>query len=135
MIPKGATVVHAEWSLRSGTPPGFEYDLGHGQGPRLFGPHAFTGDRAAWFALEHRAFLFDNLLRFLGLGVTAFVDYGGAWYRDQDPRVGGNVGLGLRFGSIRSSGQNVGRFDFGYRFGDGWGDKRWAVSFGSGFAF
>ncbi len=135
VIPKGATVFHAEWSMRSGTPPGFEYDLGHGQGPRSFGPHAFTGDRAAWFALEHRAFVFDNILGFLGLGFAAFVDYGGAWYRDQDPRVGGNAGMGLRFGSTRSSGQNIGRFDLGYRFGDGWGDKRWAVSFGSGFAF
>jgi hypothetical protein len=135
VIPKGATVVHAEWRRRAGTPPGFEYDFGHGQGPRLFGPHAFTGQHALWLAAEHRAFLFDDVFGVLGLGFAGFVDYGGAWYHDQDRRLGGNVGFGLRFGSTRSSGQNIGRFDVGYRFGEGWGDKRWAVAFGSGFAF
>lgn len=135
VIPKGATVVHAEWLKRAGTPPGFEYDFGHGRGPRLFGPHAFTGEQAVWLAAEHRAFLFDELFGVLGLGFAAFVDYGGAWYDDQERRLGGDVGFGLRFGSTRSSGQNVGRFDVGYRFGQGWGDKRWAVAFGSGFAF
>lgn len=142
VLPKSSTVIHAEWSRREGTPPGFEYDFGHGRGPRSFGPHAFFGDRAVWFALEQRAFVFDDIFGLLGVGFTAFVDYGGAWYADRPRRLGGDVGLGLRFGSLRSIGNNLGRFDVGYRFGEGWCDpdpnatcRRLAVSFGSGFAF
>jgi hypothetical protein len=135
VIPKNSTVLHAQMAWRKGTPPGFEYDFGHGLGPRSFGPHAFTGDRSLWLALEQRAFLFDDVFGILGVGFAAFVDYGGAWYSDEPRRLGGDVGIGLRLGSTRSSGRNIGRFDLGYRFGEGWGDKRWAVSFGSGFAF
>jgi hypothetical protein len=135
VIPKNSTVMHAQMAWRKGAPPGFEYDFGHGLGPRSFGPHAFTGDRSLWLALEQRAFLLDDLFGILGVGFAAFVDYGGAWYADQPRRLGGDVGFGLRLGSTRSSGSNIGRFDLGYRFGEGWGDKRWAFSFGSGFAF
>jgi hypothetical protein len=135
VLPKSSTVLHVEWAERRGTPPGFEYDFGHGRGPRSFGPHAFVGDRAVWVALEQRAFVFDNILGLMGIGFTGFLDYGGAWYADRPRRLGGDVGLGLRFGSLRSIGNNTGRFDVGYRFGEGWGTKRWAVSFGSGFAF
>jgi hypothetical protein len=134
-LPKSSTVFHVEWLQRKGTPPGFEYDFGHGRGPRSFGPHAFTGDRAAWLSVEQRMFLFDDIVGLVGIGFTGFFDYGGAWYADQPRRLGGDVGLGLRFGSKRSIGNNTGRFDVGYRFGEGWGTKRWAVSFGSGFAF
>ncbi|KPJ93962.1 MAG: hypothetical protein AMS18_04690 [Gemmatimonas sp. SG8_17] len=126
MIPRNATVLHVEGGIRQGTPPGREYDLGHGAGPRVFGPHAFTGDRALWGAIEHRSFLIDELGGLLG---------GGAWYADQPRRLGGNVGVGLRFGATRASGPNVGRIDLGYRFGEGFDGGRWAVSFGRGFAF
>ena len=135
VIPKNSTVLHAQMAWRKGPPPGFEYDFGHGMGPRSFGPHAFTGDRSLWLALEQRAFLFDQVFGVLGVGFAAFVDYGGAWYVDQPRRLGGDVGFGLRLGSTRSSGRNIGRLDLGYRFGEGWGEKRWAFSFGSGFAF
>jgi hypothetical protein len=135
VIRKNATVIHFEWATRRGVPPGFEYDLGHGQGPRAFGPHAFTGETTVWGSLEQRAFLIDQFVGLFGIGFAAFVDYGGAWYRDQPRRLGGDVGLGLRLGSTRSSGQNVGRIDVGYRFGEGWQGNRLAVSFGSGFAF
>jgi hypothetical protein len=135
VIPKNSTVMHAQMAWRKGAPPGFEYDFGHGLGPRSFGPHAFTGDRSLWLALEQRAFLINDLFGILGVGFAAFVDYGGAWYADQPKRLGGDVGFGLRLGSTRSSGSNIGRFDLGYRFGEGWGDQRWAFSFGSGFAF
>jgi hypothetical protein len=134
-IPRSATVVHVEAAARKRAPPGAEYDLGHGSGPRVFGPHAFTGDRMLWLAAEHRAFLVDEIAGLFGVGLAAFVDYGGAWYDDQPRRLGGDVGFGLRIGSTRSSGQNVGRVDLGYRFGEGFDGGRWAMSFGQGFAF
>jgi hypothetical protein len=135
VIPRNATVLHVEFGARRGTPPGFEYDLGHGLGPRAFGPHAFTGERALWGSLEQRAFLVDEFVGLFGVGFALFVDYGGAWYDDEPRRLGGNVGVGLRLGSTRSAGQNIGRFDLGYRFGDGWSGNRLALSFGQGFAF
>ncbi|KPJ92323.1 MAG: hypothetical protein AMS18_07665 [Gemmatimonas sp. SG8_17] len=134
-FPRNATVLHFEFGAYENTPPGTEFDLGHGAGPRLFGPHAFTGTRAVWGALEHRSFLIDEILGLLGIGLAAFVDYGGAWYPDQPSRLGGNVGAGLRIGATRATGPNVGRIDFGYRFGDGTEGKRWALSFGQGFTF
>ena len=135
MIPKNATVFHVEFGVRKGTPPGFEYDLGHGIGPRAFGPHAFTGDRTVWGSLEQRMFLIDEVADLFGVGFAMFVDYGGAWYTDEDQRLGGNVGFGLRLGSTRSTASTVGRIDLGYRFGEGWSGKRWALSFGRGFGF
>ncbi len=152
-VSRHATVLHAEVGARSGTPPGAEFTLGHGggsdafplrlagavaahgPGPRAFGPNAFTGERMVWVALEHRAFLIDEVLGILGLGFAGFVDYGGAWFADQAARLGGDVGFGLRFGATRSAGANVGRLDLAYRFGEGFEGKRWIVSFGRGFAF
>jgi hypothetical protein len=134
-FPRNATVFHFELGAYENAPPGTEFDLGHGAGPRLFGPHAFTGTRAVWGALEHRTFLIDEVLGLLGIGMAAFVDYGGAWYADQSSRLGGDVGVGLRIGATRATGPNVGRIDFGYRFGDGMEGKRWALSFGQGFSF
>jgi len=63
------------------------------------------------------------------------VDYGGAWYADEPARKGGNVGFGLRLGATRATGNNVGRFDLAYRFGDGITGSRWVFSFGRSFAY
>lgn len=133
-----AAVLHIEAGARRGLPPGSEFDLGHGQGPRAFDVHAFTGTRLVWGTLEHRWFAVDEVLHLLGVGFAAFVDYGGAWYADEPARAGGNVGLGLRLGATRATGTNVGRFDLAYRFGDEWRDDgrgRWVVSLGRAYAF
>lgn len=135
IVPRQATVLHVEAGAQRNPAPGAEFDIGHGIGPRGFEPHAFTGTRTVWGVLEHRVFLADALLDLFGLGVAGFVDYGGAWYPDQSPRVGGNVGLGLRVGGTTSTGPNVGRLDFAYRFGEGWSGKRWVVSFGQAYEF
>lgn len=135
VIPKQATVLHVEAGAQRNPAPGAEFDIGHGLGPRGFEPHAFTGTRTAWGVLEHRVFLFDALFDVIGLGVAGFVDYGGAWYPDESPRVGGNVGLGLRMGGTTSTGPNVGRLDVAYRFGDGWSGRRWVVSLGQAYEF
>jgi hypothetical protein len=111
-------------------PGGFEFDLGHGAGPRAFGPHAFTGNRMLWGTVEHRVFIIDELGGFMGVGLAAFADYGGAWFADEPVRKGGNIGIGLRLGATRATSSSVGRFDFSYRVGQGFTGKRWVFSFG-----
>jgi hypothetical protein len=131
-----ATFLNVQAGILEGPAPGREFDLGHGIGPRTFGPHSLTGDRAVWGTFEHRVFLVDEFLGLLGIGVAGFVDYGGAWFEGlAEPQYGGNVGFGLRIGATRATGINVGRFDLGYRFGDGWSGNRWAFSIGRGFLF
>jgi len=135
VIRRQATVLHVEGGAQKDPSPGAEFDIGHGIGPRGFEPHAFTGTRTIWGIAEHRIFLFDALFSLFGLGVAGFVDYGGAWYPDQPVRLGGDVGLGLRMGGTTSTGPNVGRLDFAYRYGDGFTGNRWVVSFGQAFEF
>jgi hypothetical protein len=135
LIPRQATVLHVEGGLAESQLPGAEFDLGHGIGPRAFAPHAFTGTRSVWGNLEHRVFLLDDVLGLLGVGLAAFLDYGGAWFEDQAARFGGDVGLGLRLGTTRSTGANVGRFDLAYQFGDGVSGNRWVFSFGRAFTY
>jgi len=134
-LPKSATVLRIQGGVLKGVPPGSEFDIGHGIGPRAFGPHSFTGERAVWGTLEHRWFVVDEIIGLLGLGLAGFVDYGGAWFTDQSSRFGGDVGAGLRFGATRATGSNIGRLDFAYRFGDGFDGNRFVVSFGRGFVF
>ena len=129
-----ATVLHVEAGIRRGLPPGTEFDLGRNVGPRGFDVHAFTGTRSVWGTLEHRWFAVDEVLRVLGVGLAAFVDYGGAWYPGQTPRFGGDVGLGLRLGVTRATGANVGRFDVSYRWGDGHRSQFW-FNVGRSYAF
>ncbi|MCZ6917676.1 MAG: hypothetical protein O7I93_12935 [Gemmatimonadetes bacterium] len=130
-----ATALHVRAGALESTQPGREFDLGFDTAPRSWEPHAFVGTRMIWGVLEHRWFIFDNLLNLLGLGAAGFLDYGGAWYPDQPRRFGGNVGVGLRFGSAVGALPRTGRVDLGYRFGDGVTDKRWVVSLGAGFVF
>ncbi len=130
-----ATFLNLQGGMMERPTPGLEFDLGHGRGPRSFGPHSFTGDRAVWGTFEHRVFLVDEFLGLLGLGAATFIDYGGAWFDGIEPQFGGNVGFGLRLGATRATGINVGRFDLGYRFGEGWSGNRWAFSIGRGFLF
>jgi hypothetical protein len=134
--PRMATFLHVQAGYQKNPPPGQEFDLGLIYGPRTFGAHAFVGTRMAWGTLEHRWYRWSGLLGFLGVGVAGFVDYGGAWYPDQSPRLGGNVGLGLRLGSSISPRAGSARIDVAYRFGDGLeGQKPFGIAFGTGFDF
>ena len=119
-------------------PPGGEFDLGFEILPRLWGPHAFVGTRSLRATLEHRVFVWDNILNLVGGGFAGFVDYGGAWFAGQDTRFGGNAGLSLFFGSPLGSLAQIVHLSGGYRFGGGIGgteSSRWAVSLGSGIIF
>jgi hypothetical protein len=67
--------------------------------------------------------------------MAALLDYGGAWYEDQDARFGGDVGVELRIGSALSAIPRTSKIDVGYRFGSGITGSRWTVSFGAAFVF
>lgn len=138
--------------IRHNPPPGSEYDLGVGSpdtltasrrpmkfvGPRMFAPHSFTGTRTLWGTYEHRWFTETVLFNLLSLGYAAFVDLGGAWYREQQSRWGGNVGAGLRLGTGFTGGVGMLRLDLGYVVGDGVdesGESGRGLVFGIGTAF
>ena len=109
--------------------PGTEFDLSVRQnGPRVFGIHQFTGTRTAWLALEDRVLVADEVGGLFGLGVAPFVDYGGAWYADERPRLGGDVGVALRIGPTRAVRSDVAEIAIGYRFGAGFTGSRWGVA-------
>ncbi|MSR06348.1 MAG: hypothetical protein EXR93_04650 [Gemmatimonadetes bacterium] len=136
-LPRQSTVLFLYAGAQRSPEPGSEFDLGHGVGPRAFGAHAFTGTRTVWGTFEQRAWLVDELFNLMGLGLAAFLDYGGAWYPGDPVRRGGDIGMGLRLGATRATGANLGRFDLGYRFGDGIaaGRSRWVFSFGRAFSY
>ena len=135
---RNTTFLQASAGVQESPRPGSEHDIGFQLLPRLWGPHAFVGTRTVRATLEHRSYLVDNFHNLFGLGVGAFVDYGGAWYPDQDSRLGGNIGVTVFGGSPLSSFAQVTNLNVGYRFGGGIGDSRrsrWAFSAGGGLRF
>lgn len=134
--PRHSTVIYASAGALENPPPGQEFDLGFEQPPRSWQPHSFVGTRTLWGTIEHRWFAWEGLAEIISLGPAVFVDYGGAWYADQDPRFGGNVGIGLRMGSALGTTANTTRIDFGCRIGSGSdvGD-RCVMTLGAGFVF
>jgi hypothetical protein len=118
--------------------PGDEFDLGFASAPRGWPAHAFVGSRMWWTTVEHRLYAVDEFLGLFGVGFGAFVDYGGAWYGDQETRSGGSAGIGLRLGSALSTVARTGRMDFAFNFGSGRaaaGVDSFAFVLGAGFAF
>jgi hypothetical protein len=117
-------------------PPGEQFDLGFTTPPRSWAAHSFVGDRSIWGTLEHRWFALEGLFNLLSLGFAAFLDYGGAWYADQEARFGGNVGIGLRPGGALGTAARTGRIDIGYRFGEGSDvGSRLVLTFGGSIVF
>jgi hypothetical protein len=129
------TVLNVVAGILDNPIPGGEFDLGFARSPRSWEPHSFVGTRSIRGTLEHRLYLWDAILNLFGLGLAGFVDYGGAWYADQDPRFGGNIGVGVRTGSAISTSVSTGRIDLGYRFGPDVVGTRWVLSFGAGIPF
>ncbi len=115
--------------------PGYEFDLGLTNGPRAFGVHSFTGNRAFFTTAEVRRLLWPRVLGVLGVGLAAYVDYGGAWWSGSPQRTGTDVGLGLRMGDLRSSQGVVTRVDLSWRFANDAAPSGWIVSLGRGFVF
>ncbi len=132
-LPRQTLIAHIEGGRLRRQKPGAEFDPWLDQrGPRLYGAHEFTGTRMAWLAFEDRILVADDLWGMVGLGIAAFVDYGGAWYADEATRLGGNGGLALRFGPTRAVRGDAGELALGYRFGTGRG---WAIALRRGFRF
>jgi len=130
-----ATVFQAQAGALDDQAPGQEFDLGFEFAPRSWEPHSFVGDREFWLMFEQRYFAVDALFNLIGVAFAAFFDYGGAWYRGQPSRFGGNLGVGLRLGSALSTVARTGRVDLGYRFGREVSGDRWVITFGMGFVF
>lgn len=129
-LPRQTFIAHVAAGALKDPVPGAEFDLGLREGPRGFGVHAFTGTRMAWVMAEHRLYLVDDWLGLLGLGVAVFADYGGAWYAGEARRMGGDVGLGFRFGASHALRSAIARLDLAYRYGDGLRGDRWTIIFG-----
>ena len=128
-LPRQTLVVHAEGGVASNVAPGSEFDLWlDATGPRAFGAHAFTGTRRYWVVAEDRILVFHSVLGLFGIGVAPFAEWGGAWYDAEHPRAGGDVGLALRLGSIRSTRGEVTEISLANRFGQGFAGGRWALT-------
>jgi len=122
-------ILHVEGAQLRRAKPGSEFDLWNSQnGPRIFGIHQFTGTRRVWLALEDRLLVADDVWGLMGVGVAPFLDYGGAWYADESPRLGGAVGMSLRIGPTRAVRGDVAEFAVGYRFGKGFTGSRWGLA-------
>ena len=131
-----STALFIQGGVMKDPPPGEEFDLGFTTPPRSWGAHSFVGTRSIWGTLEHRWFALEGLFNLLSLGFAAFLDYGGAWYPDQEARFGGNIGIGLRPGGALSTAARTGRIDIGYRFGEGSDvGSRLVLTFGGSIVF
>ncbi|MFW6083826.1 MAG: hypothetical protein ACODAA_01280 [Gemmatimonadota bacterium] len=130
-----ATLFHVEGGLLNSPPPGQEFDLGFSTAPRSFEPHAFVGTRALWGTIEHRWYALPRILDQFGAALAAYFDFGGAWYPDQEPRWGSEIGIGLRTSSRLAPDAESSRIDLGYRLGPGVEGSRFVLSVGTGFTF
>ena len=130
-----ATVLNLQGGILRAPAPGGEFDLGFSTAPRSYEPHSFVGTRALWGTLEHRWYVAPRILEQFGGALAAYFDFGGAWYVDQDPRWGSEIGIGIRTGSRLAPGVDSGRIDLGYRLGGDIDGSRFVLSIGTGFAF
>jgi outer membrane translocation and assembly module TamA len=69
------------------------------------------------------------------VGLAGFVDYGGAWWRDEPRRTGTDVGVGLRLGFLRAPIGDLARVDFAWRFANDAKSDGVVLAIGRGFAF
>ncbi len=131
-----STALFIQGGVMDNPPPGEEFDLGFTTPPRSWEPHSFVGTRSIWGTLEHRWYPLEAMFNLISLGFAAFLDYGGAWYPDQEARFGGNIGIGLRPGGALGTAARTGRIDIGYRFGEGSDvGSRLVLTFGGSMVF
>jgi len=133
--PRHFGIVHGGIGAQYRPRPGAEFDLGLGLGPRASRTHAFTGDRAFLVSAEYRYTVADEIFKLTGLGLAAFMDYGGAWYDGSPLRTGVHAGVGIRLASSRSRGIEAVRVDLARRFHTAAERGGWALVIGKGFPF
>jgi hypothetical protein len=135
-LPGHTLILHLEGARLRRPKFGDEFDLWTTQnGPRVFGIHDLTGTRMVWLALEDRVLVADEIWGLMGVGVAPFLDYGGAWFPDESPRLGGDVGVSLRIGPTRAVRGDVADLAVGYRFGKGFTGSRWGFAIRKGVSF
>jgi hypothetical protein len=124
-----SVLVHAEAGALRNENPGGEFDLWtYDNGPRLYSAHAFTGNRMVWGSVEDRFVVREDFLGLVDVGLAPFVDYGGAWYDNEAPRLAANVGMSLRLGLTRGTSGDVVEYAVGYRYGDRSTGRGWALT-------
>ncbi len=128
-------LLHTEGGMSLNAAPVDQFDLGFGLGPRAFGAHAFTGDRYHFSTVEYRYTIAPELGSIAGIGLAAFADYGGAWFRGSTPRRGTDIGVGLRIGPTRQADLRTVRIDLAHRFANDMLGDGWVLVVGKGFTF
>lgn len=132
-LPRQTWALFAEGGLAQRPREGTEFDLWlERSGPRFFRAHYFTGTRMWWVMLENRILVSEEFGGLVGVGLAPFVEWGGAWYADESPRLGGSAGLALRLGPTRAVGGDATEISVGVRFGPGI-EGKWALTFRRGF--
>ncbi len=100
--------------------------LGGDNGLRGYPLRYLQGDHRFLFTLEQRFFSDREFFHLLHLGAAAFFDAGAAWFEDGDGKIAArrellrDIGIGLRFGSSRSSRGSLVHLDLAFPLdGDG----------------
>lgn len=112
--------------------------LGGSSGLRGYKNDSFVGGKSVLFNLEDRFFLPGEWLHLMRFGGVLFFDSGtvipeGGNFALQ--RFKSDVGVGLRIGSTRSKGGQVGRIDVAYALNGGPGGSRVVLTIQAGQAF
>lgn len=107
--------------------------LGLNRGLRTLGFDGMAGDRLVRWNLEQGVILPGEVLGFFKPGLAIFYDAGLAWWQEL-PRSWSDlrheVGVGIRFGSTRSSRGDIARIDLTWPVGEGGGPVLTAVTRG-----
>ena len=127
--------LHADGGWLKDPAPGQEFDIGLRNGPRAFGIHSFTGDQAFFTTAEYRRLVLPRVAGLFAVGLAGFVDYGGAWWREDPRRTGTDAGVGLRLGFVRSPIGGLARFDLAWRFANDAKADGLVLAIGKGFTF
>jgi hypothetical protein len=135
LAPHHLLINHADIGWIKNPQPSTEFDLGFAIGPRAFPIHAFTGDRTYFATSEYRFIFGEDVFKAVDMGIAGFVDYGGAWYHNENRRTGTDVGFGFRLGPSRAADSNPTRLDLAYRFGNGVEKSGWVFVVASGLVF
>lgn len=100
-----------------------EFLLGADTGLRGYQSRTFTGDKRFVLNVEERAHLAENILDIFSLGTAAFAEIGGSTDRSLGrlfaDELYSDIGVGLRIGFPRSSGERVIRVDLAFPMRDG----------------
>ena len=100
----------------------FQFLMGGSSGLRGYSDREFSGNSSVLFNVEDRIHIAEDIFRLVNLGGAVFFDAGGAANSGLgdvlSERLYSDVGLGLRFGLLRSTGGTVIRVDLAFPLRD-----------------